>query len=159
MLGGMLTGYANEKSVGHPPCQRRECHTAYQEAVYGDFVANDVLPKLSLFSYVPPVGGYPGNGNTLEAWAESPIVAGKIYGVQALAGAASENAATGNWLVALSNLGTPLSGTIASQGEGVLATAGWQDAIVTGAEILAPITAAGIIAATVQDAYVWFHCW
>lgn len=129
------------------------------ENVYGNFVANSVLPKLSLISYAPPIAGFPGNDHTLEAYAELPFVAGKIYGVSALGTAASENSALGNWLVALSKLGTPLSGTIALRGEGALAAAGWQGFVAGGAEIASPIGAAGIIAATIQDAYVWFHCW
>jgi RHS repeat-associated protein len=140
-------------------CARRECHNVYQEAVYGNFVANSVLPRLSLFSYAPPVGGFPGNGHTLQAWGEAPAVAAKVYAVNALAGAASQNAAMGNWLTALSDLGTPLSGTIAAQGEAALATAAWQDAVVAGAEAAAPVTGAAVIAATIQDAYVWVHCW
>jgi len=140
-------------------CRRRECHNVYQQAVYGQFVANKILPQLSLFSYIPPIGGYPGNGHTGEAYGELPFLLGKIWGTNALGAAAAENAATGAWLTALSDLGTPLSGTTLAQGEALLSRAALQEAGVAAAEFIAPIAAAAVITATVQDAYVWFHCW
>jgi uncharacterized protein RhaS with RHS repeats len=140
-------------------CRRKECHNVYQQAVYGQFVANNILPQLSLFSYIPPVGGYPGNGHTGEAYGELPFLYLKIRATTALAAAATENAATGAWLTALSDLGTPLSGTILAQGEAALSRAALQEAGVAAAEFVAPVAAAAIVTATIQDALVWFHCW
>jgi RHS repeat-associated protein len=140
--------------------RRRECHDVYQSAVYGNFVANSILPQLSLFSYLPSIGPLPANGHAPEAYKELPLLIAKIKATASLGAAAAENEATGTYLIALADLGTPLSGTIAAQGEAALSTAALQEFVVVALEeVVAPVAFAGVIAATIQEGYVWAHCW
>ena len=166
LVGGTnLYAYTNNDAItfidpfGTDKKRRRECHDIYQSAVYGNYIGNKLLPQFSLLSYIPPVGPWPGNGHTQESYLELPLLAAKGVGVRYLAAAAAENAATGNFLLALSRLGTPLSGTIAAQGEATLTTAGLQGTAAAGAEALGYIGLAAVVAATAQDIVAWAHCW
>lgn len=143
-------------AMSEKACNRRECHHVYQAAVYGDFVGNTLLPTFSAFSYVP------GSGHAAESWLESPLTIGKILTVQYLQGAAAQNVIDGTWFNALADLasGSGVSGYLGMQGEAALNTAAWQEFGVAVAEdVLAPLATATIITETIQDGYVWAHCW